>query len=148
MSKKPSPWLDTELILKGGKSERRTTTRYKAVDPRCRLGWWDGPQFREVPAAMLNVSMRGALVTCGVAPPEDLPTWLLLEGNAEVAWFQAQVVKVSRPKKAAPEIALEFCSSCPYESFKAAAFGPDVFPNAAPTTWEAVGEDNETRNWW
>lgn len=127
-------------------SDRRTSTRYPAAETRSRLGWWDGAEFRDEPAVLLNISMRGALLAADAEPSPGQGLWFRLDGETPSAWAEAAVVKAV-PSKAGPcTIALKFRALCSYEIFKVAAFGPGILadrPQPAPD-----GDDEETRDYW
>ncbi len=148
MSKNRYPWLDSGEYTRSRGSERRTSTRYAAVDSRCRVGWWEGPQFRELSAVLRNISTRGALITSEELPPAGVRAWLFLEGNAQTPWLQAGIVKASRTEQGCYQVALVFVSPCPYETFKAAAFGPMGLKPNAQNAAEGVSEDHGSRDWW
>ena len=141
MEKHATSRLETprDARLKG--ADRRSAPRYAAADTRCRVGWWEGQEFREGNAVLLNVSTGGALVTSNAAPPTGLDAWFRLDGAKPSPWIQAELIKVTKTWWGPGKLSFAFRSPCPYEMFKSAAFEPSVLGIPADPAPGAGGDD-------
>ncbi len=106
-----------------GRQDRRCATRYRAVEDRARVGWWEGKHFRSAPARIEDISTGGASVCLGQEPLNAQGVWVRLAGTGPDQWVQAQLVGVATAEDGSQVVRLAFPQSCPYEMFKAVVWG-------------------------
>jgi hypothetical protein len=124
------------------RTERRSTPRYTPLRNLARLGWWEGTQFRSIPARLHNISIGGAALSTEEDRPEAGSVWVCLATQDAPEWVRAEIVGVY----AADEIhivRLSFPDICPYEVFKSAVWGRLTGPVPAPTAPPVVGVASE-----
>jgi hypothetical protein len=97
-------------------NDQRTTYRYPAVENECRLAWWAGDDFHELPARVENFSLRGALVVSSEMPATT-EVYLRLLHPIETDWTLLTIVRAENTRKGKHRIGAEFRESCPYELF-------------------------------
>ncbi|GAC1467876.1 MAG: hypothetical protein NVSMB9_09960 [Isosphaeraceae bacterium] len=139
--------VETGAPLGGGGAERRHVCRYSVVQDEAWLGWWEGQVFQSTPARIIDISLRGAMLTVETFPPKNLPLWFCPPGVSDQdEWIEAQLVQMKKKIFGPREVRLSFRKIFPYEIFKAVVYGPDVYrPSDLPTY---VPEESEERDWW
>jgi hypothetical protein len=103
------------------RNERRYAHRYEPARDAIRLGWWQGQQFRSIPARLRNLSLSGAIVQLdgGAVAPAGVKAWLCLADESPTHWVQAEIVEVCQEIGETPcVLRLKFLDAFPYESFK------------------------------
>ncbi len=123
-----------------GGRDRRTASRYTA-DGAVLLGWWDGPEFRSIPAAMKDVSIGGAAVIVGKRPPKEVPIWFHLDRPAAPDWAEATVRAVGADRKGLSFVRLEFVDPCPYKVFTETVSGIELAGRPDHASPEFNGRD-------
>jgi len=130
--------------------DRRNATRYPAAaagSGLARVGWWEGKHFRTAAARIEDISTGGAAVALDSEARTSTAVWISLEGPGPVEWVEARLAGVATAEDGSQVVRLAFPMSCPYEVFKAVAWGepaprsarpapdpPPVAPPLAPTT--------------
>ena len=117
--RKTRPDLD---IVPSYDDERRVSPRYKVVEDEAWLGYLVGEEFQTCQALILDVSLRGAMITADTVPKTE-KVWLSLNGPSQTDWIEAKVVAVARTWRGPHKLRLAFETNCPYAFFKAAVYG-------------------------
>ncbi len=102
--------------------ERRTCQRYPAMAGRSWLGWYEGSQFHQTAAWILNISASGCLVAADVTAPADRSLWLRLDDSAAPDWAEVRIVGQQTGSGGILASRLVFRGTCPYDMMKAVAF--------------------------
>ncbi len=130
-----------------GTQERRSVCRYSVVQDNAWLGWWERQTYRTTPAKIIDISLRGALLTVDVFPPKDQVIWFCPPGVLPTdEWIEIKLISQKKRLFGPRELRVAFRKVFPYEIFKIVVYGPDAFLNVQPPTW--VPEDAEERDWW
>jgi hypothetical protein len=103
--------------MASAQGDSRKTYRYPAVGNNARLGWWEGADFREVPAWIEDVSQDGVLIVSEEVPPRTT-VYLRLVKPTETDWARIRVLRTTVISKGVFAIGATFPDSCPYELFK------------------------------
>ena len=130
-----------------GTQERRSVCRYSVVQDSSWIGWWEGQAFQSTAAKIIDISLRGAMLTVDAFPPKDKPIWFCPPGVlASDEWIEVKMIS-SRKKLFGPrEVRIAFRKAFPYEVFKAVVYGPDSFKSAETPAWMPLEADE--RDWW
>ncbi len=80
----------------GGADERRASCRYAVAAARGWIGWWEGPQFRHVAAAIEDVSLRGARLSVERFPPAGQPVWFRPPGGVSDEWLEVRIIEAKK----------------------------------------------------
>jgi hypothetical protein len=114
--------------VQGG--DRRRATRYETNGTPAVLGWYDGAEYRNSPAVLIDISLGGLSAWVEVLPPAGGTVWFQLGGEGSSPWVEAIVVEAIRIKvvrlfrsRTRFQVRLRFAESCPYNIFKAAIEG-------------------------
>ena len=94
---------------------RRKNARYEAAANQALLCWWDGEEYHETVAHLVNVSQGGALIHSHETPPKDQPVFLRLLTPEPTEWIELRVVREEKSSN----IGTSFPNTCPYELYKA-----------------------------
>jgi hypothetical protein len=92
-------------------TDRRHTERHPAGDTRAQLLWADGPNVRQSPARLLDVSRDGARFVSELSPPLGRDICFRLEVPRRSGWVAARVVRAGE----AMEGGLRFSGYCPHD---------------------------------
>jgi hypothetical protein len=130
-----------------GAPERRRVCRYSVVQDAAWLGWWEGPTFQNTAAKIIDISLRGALLTVDTFPPKDKPVWICPPGvAANEEWIEVKVIEARKKLFGPREVRVSFRKAFPYEAFKAVVYGPDSFKGPEPSAPVLI--ESEERDWW
>jgi hypothetical protein len=130
-----------------GVQERRSVFRYSVVQKDAWLGWWKGQSFQNTEATIVDVSLRGALLTVKTLPPKGQPLWFCPPGvSATDEWIEVKLIQARKKLFGPREVRVAFRRVFPYEIFKAVVYGPDAFKAVEPPAW--VPSDADERDWW
>jgi hypothetical protein len=130
-----------------GIAERRSVCRYSVVQENAWLGWWEGQAFQSTAAKIIDISLRGAMLTVDAFPPKDKPVWFCPPGVATTdEWLEVKMIATKKKFLGAREVRVAFRKVFPYEIFKAVVYGPDAYTVVEPPTW--VPEQTIDRDWW
>jgi hypothetical protein len=136
-----------EAVPPPGTQERRSVCRYSVVQKEAWIGWWEGQAFQNTGATIIDISLRGALLTVESFPPKDQPLWFCPPGvAASDEWIEVKLIGVKKKLFGPREVRVAFRKVFPYEIFKAVVYGPDAFKAVEPPAW--VPEDASERDWW
>lgn len=130
-----------------GIQERRSVCRYAVVQDSAWIGWWEGQAFQSTTAKIVDISLRGALLTVESFPPKEQSLWFCPPGaNANEEWIEVKLIG-SRKRIFGPrEIRIAFRKVFPYEIFKAVVYGPEAFQHSPLPKW--LPEEANERDWW
>ena len=130
-----------------GTQERRSVCRYSVVQENAWLGWWEGQAYQSTVAKIVDISLRGALLTVDSFPPKDQPIWFCPPGlSSNDEWIEVKMIGTKKKLFGPREVRIAFRKVFPYEVFKAVVYGPDSFQEVVPPTW--LPEDADERDWW
>jgi len=130
-----------------GTQERRSVCRYAVVQDNAWLGWWEGQEFQSTAAKIIDISLRGAMLTVDTFPPKDKTIWFCPPGIATSdEWVEAKLVATKKKLFGPREVRLTFRKVFPYEIFKTVVYGPDSFRGVEPPPW--VPLESDERDWW
>jgi hypothetical protein len=103
-----------------GSNDRRRTCRYTVFFEDALLGWWDGPNFVEVPARFLDLSLQGCMLELPRAPARTArqDAWVRSLATAADEWAKGVVLSVRKPLMKRCRVSVAFCDPFPYQSFK------------------------------
>jgi hypothetical protein len=111
------------------------------------IGWWKGDAFQSRAAKILDISLRGALLTVETFPPKGYPVLFCPAGVAAgEEWIEVKVIATKKKLFGPREIRVAFRKAFPYEVFKAVVYGPDAYTTVKPPPW--VPMEAEERDWW
>lgn len=106
---------------------RRSSTRFSAVNDRLWIGWWAGDEFVLIQAHLVNISEGGVLVGVNPSPAQGQLVWMRLEGSSTVESLAAVVLESKwMMLKRRFDVRLAFQRRCPSEFYQAAIYGPDA----------------------
>lgn len=130
-----------------GTQERRSVFRYSVVQDNAWLGWWEGQAFQSTAAKIIDISLRGALLTVDSFPPKDHAVWFCPPGvSTSEEWIEVKMIDVRKKLFGPREARVAFRKIFPYEIFKAVVYGPDSFQIVEKPAW--VPLEAEERDWW
>ena len=119
-----------------GMTERRSVCRYSVVQDNAWVGWWEGEEFRSTAAKIIDISLRGALLTVECFPPKDKAIFFCPPGAAaNEEWLEVKIVGAKKRLFGPREIRVAFRKVFPYEVFKAVVYGPDSSTSVDTPTW-------------
>ena len=126
----PSSW--SPYVDHGRVEERRACQRYPAVAGRSWLGWYEGSEFTQTAAWILNISAGGCLAVADATTPTDRSLWLRLDNPAFPDWAEVRVVGHQPGSGGILASRLVFRGACPYDMIKAVAFSSSANRPAKP----------------
>ena len=126
----PSEWAPSFEQIRV--EEQRACQRYPAVAGRSWLGWYQGSQFHQTAAWILNISAGGCLVVADALAPADRSLWLRLDDPAAADWAEVRVVGQKTGSGGILASRLVFRGACPYDMMKAVAFSSSAKLPAKP----------------
>ena len=130
-----------------GTSERRSVCRYSVVQEDSWIGWWEGQAYQSTAAKIVDISLRGAMLTVDTFPPKDQPIWFCPPGvSATDEWIEVKLIASKKKLFGPREVRIAFRKAFPYEIFKAVVYGPDTFKSVEAPAW--VPMDADERDWW
>jgi hypothetical protein len=140
--------LANPSTLATGIDDRRSVCRYSVVKAQAWLGWWEGNHFQSGAASIVDISLRGAMLTVSELPPSDRSVWFCppnLSASSPSEWLEARVIEARKRLWGPRRVRILFRKPFPYEGFKAVVYGPDAVGGAQPQLWipEAVEEDRD-----
>jgi hypothetical protein len=112
--------------MAGAGDERRSVCRYVAVQTVAWLGWWEGQEFKSTNARLVDISLRGCMMTVDRLPPTGQPVWFCPPGTTPNAWIEATLIESKRRLFGPRIVRIAFCNSFPYQTFKDLVYGPDA----------------------
>jgi hypothetical protein len=121
---KPSHERYAQRPLNGG--ERRSVCRYASLGSRGWLGWWEGEVFRSTDACLVDISLRGCMMTVDRLPPQGETVWFCPPGTIPAEWIEARLIESRRRLLGPRVVRIEFRNPFPYETFKHLVYGPDA----------------------
>jgi hypothetical protein len=124
--------------------DRRSVCRYAVAQSQAWLGWWEGQEFRSTAAQVVDISMRGCMMTVDQLPPPDQPVWFCPPGSTPVEWVEAKLVESKRRLLGPRVVRVAFRYLFSYENFKNVVYGPEAIREFSPPEW--VPE--EERDYW
>jgi hypothetical protein len=127
--KKPTGVASGGVVASG--NDRRRACRYLALQSQAWLGWWDGPEFRSTVSQVINISLRGCMMTVEKLPPPDQTVWFCPPGTAPSGWIEAKLVEARSRLLGVREVRIAFSSPFPYETFKNVVYGPECLRGSA-----------------
>ncbi len=126
--------------------DRRLSCRYPVLCPDAALGWWSESAFLDVPARLVDLSLKGCMLvlTQNFARVEGQPVWLCPLELPTAVWTEGVVLSVRKPLVQLWQIRIAFLAEFPYDLFKELVFGRehlrDVSRGPAP--------DHEQDHYW
>ena len=131
-----------------GTTERRTVCRYAVILSDSWLGWWEGPNFQNTPAKIIDISLRGAFLTVDAFPPKGQQSlWFCPPGvTAQEEWIEVKLVSFKKRLFGPREVRIAFRKVFPYDLFKTVVYGSESSHYTPPPTW--VPEESDERDWW
>jgi hypothetical protein len=123
--------------------DRRSICRYTAVETRAWLGWWEGEAFHSTDARLVDISLRGCMMTVDRLPPKDQAVWFCPPGTSPVQWIEARLVESKRHLFGPRVVRIEFHKPFSYDAFKHLVYGPDALGGHI-STLEPVPESERT----
>jgi hypothetical protein len=124
--------------------DRRSVCRYASIESRAWLGWWLGEQFHNTDARVVDISLRGCMMTVDRLPPEGETVWFCPPGTTPSEWIEAKLVESRRRLLGPRVVRIEFRNPFPYETFKRLVYGPDAL--SGKTVAEPAPESQ--RDYW
>jgi hypothetical protein len=128
----PTPGDWSQYLYPMRVEENRACQRYPAVAGRSWLGWYEGRQFHQTAAWILNISAGGCLVVADKTTPVDRSLWLRLDDPGVPNWAEVRVVGQQSGSGGILASRLVFRGTCPYDMMKAVAFSSSAKPTAKP----------------
>lgn len=113
--------------------DRRSVCRYPVVQTKGWLGWWEGPTFRSTDARLVDISLRGCMMTVDRLPPEGQPVWFCPPGTNPSEWIEANLIEAHRRLLGPRVVRVAFLQPFPYETFKNLVYGPEALTGTNPT---------------
>lgn len=130
-----------------GAGERRSVCRYSVVQEDAWLGWWEGQESRTTAAKIVDISLRGALLTVESFPPKGVPVWFCPPGvSSPDEWIEVNLVSTRKRLFGPREVRVAFRKVFPYEIFKSVVYGPDALKVTDQPAW--VPLEAAERDWW
>lgn len=127
--------------------DRRSSCRYAVVQGDAWLGWWEGATFQSTSAQIVDISLRGAMLTVETFPPKETPLYFCPPGmSRDAEWIEVKPVAAKKKFLGPREIRVSFRQVFPYDTFKAVVYGPDTFVGVAPQ--EYLPLDSQERDYW
>src|SRR5438067_7945485 len=87
--------LAPEVSVSRG-DDRRGVCRYSVVQTEAWLGWWEGQIFRSTSAHVVDISLRGCMMTVDKLPPKDHSVWFCPPGTTPSEWIEATLIESKR----------------------------------------------------
>jgi hypothetical protein len=109
-----------------GADDRRSVCRYASLESRAWLGWWEGEEFRNTEARIVDISLRGCMMTVDRLPPCGETVWFCPPRTTPSEWIEAKLVESKRRLLGPRVVRIEFRNPFPYETFKHLVYGPDA----------------------
>jgi hypothetical protein len=106
--------------------DRRSVCRYSSLETRAWLGWWEGEEFRSTDASLVDISLRGCMMTVDRLPAQGETVWFCPPGTTPAEWIEAKLVESRRRLLGPRVVRIEFRNPFPYETFKHLVYGPDA----------------------
>jgi hypothetical protein len=132
-------------VIVASVDDRRRTCRYSVVQTQAWLGWWEGQAFRSTTAHLVDISLRGCMMTVNQLPPEDQTVWFCPPGTAPSEWIEAKLIEAKRRLLGPRVVRIAFRNPFPYDTFKNVVYGPDAVGGQVPeSTWAPEAE----RDYW
>jgi hypothetical protein len=125
--------------------DRRSICRYTVVQRQAWLGWWEGQQFRSTNAQLVDISLRGCMMTVEQLPPKEQSVWFCPPGTTPSEWIEAKLIESKRRLFGPRVVRIAFRNPFPYETFKHVVYGPDALGGPLPS--EACVPEGE-RDYW
>jgi hypothetical protein len=125
--------------------DRRKVCRYAALATRAWLGWWEDTEFRSTDAQLIDISLRGCMMTVDRLPPPDQTVWFCPPRTTPSEWIEAKLIESKRRLLGPRVVRIEFLSPFPYETFKHLVYGPDALGQKTPA---AEGVPESERDYW
>jgi hypothetical protein len=125
--------------------DRRNICRYSVVQTHAWLGWWEGEEFHNTNAQIVDISLRGCMMTVDQLPPKDLAVYFCPPGTMPSDWIEAKLIEAKRRLFGPRVVRIAFSRPFPYETFKHVVYGPDALGGQFSNT-EAVPESE--RDYW
>jgi hypothetical protein len=113
--------------------DRRRSCRYNAVETRAWLGWWQDEVFKSTGAQVVDISLRGCMMTVDQLPPPDQAVWFCPPGTTPSQWLEARLVESKRRFLGPRVVRIAFLEPFPYDRFKELVYGPDVLRGSTGT---------------
>ncbi len=123
--------------------DRRFICRYTAVETRAWLGWWDEQEFRSTNAQLVDISLRGSMMTVEQLPPSDQTVWFCPPGTTPVEWIEARLIEAKRRLFGPRVVRIAFLKPFSYDTFKHLVYGPEALGGQF-STLEPVPESERT----
>jgi hypothetical protein len=114
--------IDAHAELTGA-AQRRREPRYRAIENRVWVEWWNEGEFTGLSGRMLNVSRGGAMIALGARLRDGQTLQMVLEDSATGVSVEAEVLGSTPVRGGVFQTRLEFISLCPVAFFEAAATG-------------------------
>jgi hypothetical protein len=112
--------------------DRRGSCRYAVVQSRAWLGWWEGEEFRSTNARLVDLSLRGCMMTVDQLPPGGQSVWFCPPGTTPSDWIEAKLVESKRRLFGPRVVRIAFRNPFPYETFKNLVYGPEAVGGNVP----------------
>jgi hypothetical protein len=106
--------------------DRRGVCRYLAVQSEAWLGWWEGQEFRSTNARVVDISLRGCMMTVEQLPPKGQSVWFCPPGTTPTEWIEATLIESKRRLLGPRVVRITFRDPFRYETFKQLVYGPDA----------------------
>jgi hypothetical protein len=114
--------------------DRRGICRYSVVEAHAWLGWWEKDEFHSTNARLVDISLRGCMMTVDLLPPQDRSVWFCPPGTAPSEWIEARLIEARRRLFGPRVVRIAFCKPFSYDTFKHVVYGPDALGGQFCTT--------------
>jgi hypothetical protein len=125
--------------------ERRRVCRYSAVQTAAWLGWWEGQEFKSTSARLVDISLRGCMMTVELLPPQGQPVWFCPPGATPTEWIEATLIESKRRFLGPRVVRIAFSNPFPYETFKDLVYGRNAVGGQVP---EPSASPESERDYW
>jgi hypothetical protein len=115
----------------GGKvpksGDRRGSCRYRVQFHDALLRWPGGPDFVQIPARLLDLSLTGCLLELPRIPQrtERQPIWFRSAADPNETWVEGVVLSIRKSFMKPCRMRIVFNDSFPYELFKKLVYGAE-----------------------
>jgi PilZ domain len=104
--------------------ERRMMVRSIPLESRASLGWWEGIEFVNFAARLLDISRAGVALEMDHRPPNDRDVWFRLQSQPKTDALCGEVVDVKAEPRGRHIVRIAFWSPYPERLYREALHGP------------------------
>ena len=123
------------------REERRKESRYKPLEGRAFLGWWDDASYRTTAVRVRNLSPNGAALLMEEKPRATDLVWLCPISLIRPDWYPADVLGVEGDPVSGWILRVAFSRTFAFDVFKSLIFDYPI-DEPLPTKLHLNGKDN------